>query len=220
MKLEIADYNGAGSLANGKMAAEWTEIEQALTSIPVHFKGSDQAGIQGKPIFDPVGTNQAIKAALQPLGWQFDIPIPSSFKEFGLHVDFGKGQVLGEAQFSNYPFLLNNVFRFELIERMKIKVLSGPGVPLGVVVTKSGLFPASNSTLYYEQAKAFLDPLAAQGVLTIPIRLVGLTSDPGPSIPCVMTNYAARYARRHQGRRRTTCLIPPGKKMRAKIVVK
>ena len=40
---------------------------------------------------------------------------------------------------------------------------------------KGGLFPSSNSSLYYEQARAQLAAATQFNAFTIPIRLVGLT---------------------------------------------
>jgi hypothetical protein len=55
---------------------------------------------------------------------------------------------------------------------------------------------ASNSTLYYEQAKFTLDALADHKVFNMPIRLVGLFAPEGEEIEVRHTRYhAPRYSR-------------------------
>jgi hypothetical protein len=191
--LEINDFNDAGNLIKRIYRAEWEEIRRVLETMPLHLKASDQAGKQGRPIFDPVGTNEAIKAALAPRGWQ-RIPIPTEFDFLGTDVDFGKNGVIVEAQFSNYPFLLNNTIRSELFFKSKI-ALTGKPTKLVVLITKARLFPASNSTLNYDQADRQLTSLANYKVFDVPIRLVGLTVDPSGIIPAIWTGYTAtRYS--------------------------
>ncbi len=162
--------------------------------MPLHLKASDQGGKQGRPIFDPVGTNEAIKAALDRHGWR-RIPIPAEFKFLGIDIDFGKGGVIAEAQFSNYPFLLNNTIRSELFFRSKI-ALAGEPTKLAVIITKAHMLSAANSTLYYEQAVHQLTSLAKYKVFDVPIRLVGLFVERTGIIPATWTGYSAtRYSR-------------------------
>ena len=158
------------------------------------MKASDQAGKQGQPIFDPVGTNEAIRAALAPHGWK-KVAIPAEFNFLGVDVDFGKRGVIAEAQFSNDPFLLNNTIRSELFFKSQITLVGEPA-KLAVIITKAHMFPASNSTLYYEQAVHQLTSLAKYKVFDVPIRLVGLFVERTGIIPAVWTGYSAtRYSR-------------------------
>jgi hypothetical protein len=56
--------------------------------------------------------------------------------------------------------------------------------------------PASNSTLYYEQAKNQLDALSNYSVFSIPVRLIGLTEN--VDVPIKVKNVLydnARYSR-------------------------
>lgn len=65
-----------------------------------------------------------------------------------------------------------------------------------VIVTKGKMFPASNSTLYYEQARSQLNELAKHRVFDAPIRLVGLFEEPGSIVEATWTSYeASRYSR-------------------------
>lgn len=196
MQIKFVDFNNAGSVITGAYANEWQELEQVLTAMPLHLKASDQAGIQGKAIFDPVGTNQHIADGLgaPQRGWVGGIPIPPAFSFLGTGVDFGKNGVVVEVQFSNYPFLLNNTVRSELFYRAETIFHALP-TRLVVIVTKAGMFPSSNSTLYFEQAVNQLTALAQHGVFTVPIRLVGLFETTG-TVTATWTDYsAARYSR-------------------------
>ena len=83
--------------------------------MPLHIKASDQAGIQGNPIFDPVGTNEYVKTALIQYNWQSNLPIPVAYSFLGKEVDFGKAGIIIEIQFSNYPYLLLKPRCFQLL---------------------------------------------------------------------------------------------------------
>jgi hypothetical protein len=140
--------------------------------MPLHVKGSGQAGIEGNIVFDPVGTNEYIKAALAKLGWS-KIRIPAEYEFLGKDVDFGKAGAIVEVQFSHYAFLPNNTLRSELFFKAGTQ-FAGHSTNVVVIVTKAQMFPASNSSLYYEQAVKQLTALAQNKVFDVPIRLVGL----------------------------------------------
>lgn len=216
MQLKFHDFNDAGSLVQVAFGKQWRELEQVLTAMPLHLKASDQAKIQGKPIFDPVGTNRYIADALVPLGWNEKIDIPGTFKFLGTDVDFGKNGAVVEVQFSNYPFLLNNTLRSELFFRAKT-VFHEAATGLVFIVTKACMFPCSNSTLYYEQALSQLTALAQHNVFTVPIRLVGLFEKPG-RVQALWTNYsAARYSRTVGVREPREFVITNGRAGKCKI---
>ncbi|MEA9913494.1 BglII/BstYI family type II restriction endonuclease [Xanthomonas campestris pv. raphani] len=216
MRIECTDYNNAAQVIAGSYGSQWTELERVLHAMPLHLKASDQARIQGRAIFDPVGTNQHIADELVPLGWQQNIVIPQDFKFLGTDVDFGKNGAVIEVQFSNYPFLLNNTLRSELFFRAQ-SVFHGAPTGLVIIVTKAGMFPSSNSTLYYEQAQKQLNALAQHGVFTVPIRLVGLFEDVG-RVRANWTGYsAARYSRTVGSRELRPFVIANGRAGRCKI---
>ena len=216
MQIWYQDFNGAAEQIAGAYQQQWSELAQALTATPLHLKASDQANIQGRAIFDPVGTNQAIADRLVPMGWQQKIIIPQDFKFLGTDVDFGKDGAVVEVQFSNYPFLLNNTLRSELFFRAQT-VFHGAPTGLVIIVTKSGMFPSSNSTLYYEQAINQLTALAQHGVFTVPIRLVGLFESVG-RVQATWTEYSeARYSRTVDSRESRQFVITAGRAGRCKI---
>ena len=149
------------------------ELTTVLQQLTPQLQPSDQAGKQGVAIFDPKGTNASLTAAAATLAGircQCQNPLTA----FCIDWDAGKNAVLAEWQFSNYPFLWNNVIRSEAIFKAQLTLVAMAPIKVLVVVTKSGCFPASNSTLYYEQACAQLDAVTSLGVFDIPIRLVGL----------------------------------------------
>lgn len=212
MRIEICDYNGAEGEVEVYRANQWAEVRSVLEQMPLHLKASDQAGIQGTPIFDPVGTNHHIKEALTSVGWSTNIPIPAQFSFLGTDVDFGKDGVLLEVQFSNYPFLLNNTLRSELFYKTELP-LSGEPTGIVIIITKGHMFPASNSTLYYEQAKSQLDELVHYNVFDIPIRLVGLFESKGEPISAIFTAYSnSRYSRTIEARHERKCILRPGER--------
>lgn len=216
MQIGFQDFNGAGALIAGAYRQQWIELEQVLTAMPLHLKASDQANIQGRAIFDPVGTNQHIADGLVPLGWMQKIAIPEPFKFLGTDVDFGKNGVVVEVQFSNYPFLLNNTQRSDLFYRAQT-VFHGAPTGLVIIVTKAGMFQSSNSTLYYEQALNQLTALAQHAAFTVPIRLVGLFESVG-RVQATWTSYsAARYSRTVGTRELRPFIITNGRAGRCKI---
>lgn len=179
--------------------------------MPLHIKASDQAGIQGNPIFDPVGTNEYIKTALVQVGWHSNILIPAAYRFLGKDVDFGKAGVILEIQFSNYPFLLNNTLRSELFFKAGTQFV-GQTTKLVVLIAKAQMFPASNSTLYYEQAVNQLTALIQNNVFDVPIRLVGLFEQQNAAVQAVWTVYhSTRYSRTVKTRLSRQCHITPGR---------
>ncbi len=218
MEIEWTDFNRADDVIATEKAQEWKEIESALRGLLLHLKASDQKGIQGRAIFDPKGTNEAIKQALKIHDWT-RIPIPAEFTFLGTDIDYGKNGVLAEAQFSNYPFLLNNTIRSELFFKSGVRL---PNLPtrLVVIITKAHMFPASNSTLYFEQARHQLEALVKHKVFDVPIRLVGLFEKRDVDVTAVWTEYSAtRYSRKIGARRERVCKVRVGKskKSRSKL---
>jgi hypothetical protein len=186
--------------------------------MPLHLKASDQAGIQGNPIFDPVGTNEYIKAAFMSCGWQSNIPIPVSYRFLGTDIDFAKAGIVIEIQFSNYPFLLNNTLRSELFFKSQTEFAGYP-THLVILVTKALMFPASNSTLYYEQAVNQLTALMQKQVFDVPIRLVGLFEQSNTTVPVIWTEYLSkRYSRNINTRVSRQCQILAGKSTRSRCL--
>lgn len=195
MKTQFTDYNGAEKVLGSLYKNEWEQISQILSEMPLHIKKSDQAGKIGNFIFNPVGTNKYIEKKLKDLSWASKISIPGKYSFLGLDVDFAKKGVIVEVQFSNYPFLLNNLVRSELFYKSKILLTKEP-VDTLIIVTKACMFPASNSTLYYEQAVNQINELSKNKVFDIPIRLVGLFEETDKDIKALLTTYdKERYSR-------------------------
>jgi hypothetical protein len=212
--IHATDFNAANAVIGNAYQTEWQELQHVLEQMPLHLKASDQAGIQGTRIFDPVGTNEYIKNALtsSALNWAANIPIPAEYNFLGTDVDFFKTGLLVEAQFSNYPFLLNNMLRSELFFKART-TFHGQPVGAVVIITKAHMFPASNSTLYYEQAVNQLASLARNHVFDIPMRLVGLFERTGDPVRIKVTEYDnPRYSRRVVARLDYECTIIPGRR--------
>lgn len=218
MLIKFSDFNGADKLLAGPSKTEWEELSKVLTDLPLHLKGSDQKGKVGSAIFDVVGTNEHIKAGLIRKGWKAGIPIPAAYSFLGTDVDFSKRAVLGEVQFSNYPFLLNNTIRSELFFKAKVRFTGAP-VGVVVIVTKAHMFPASNSTLYYEQGLQQLKELSRHSVFDAPIRLVGLFASHGAQ-KAIWTEYTnSRYSRTVHKRREADILIANGATSRSRASI-
>jgi Restriction endonuclease BglII. len=118
MLINYSDYNRSEELFTLKNNSVniWEELYFCLKNMPLYLKQSDQKGKQGEAIFDPVGTNEHIKRKLESTeGWQPNFPIPDRYRHLGTDIDFIKKGILVEVQFSNYPFLTNNLLRSEII---------------------------------------------------------------------------------------------------------
>jgi hypothetical protein len=201
MYAEIVDFNGAAEYFAEAGRAEWKEIAKIIDDLIPSFQASDQAGIQGSPIFDPKATNLALSAMAARLSWR-SVPVPIGLRAFGDDWDSGKNRTLAEWQFSNYPFLWNNVIRTEAVFQQNIPLVGIEKVEALLIVTKSGIFPSSNSSLYYEQAKAQLDVVTTLNVFDVPIRLLGLGIPPKiDRFDAIWTTYAARTSRTVVGTR-------------------
>jgi len=219
MKLFISDYNIEDSRMSPSIAGLNRQIEEVLRNLPLHLKASDQKGKQGSPIFDPVGTNSSIKNALVDIGWRPNVPLPEEYNTFGTDVDFALSGVVAEVQFSNYPFLLNNLLRSQLLYKRKA-LLDGSPLSILVVITKAGMYPSSNSTLYYEQGQRQLAALSEAKLFDVPVRLIGLGSETGKSIPAKWTDYSAARTSRTVARQIDISVrveIPVGQSRKAVI---
>lgn len=217
MELKIVDFNGSDNVLSGSYAEMWRQVQLALESMPLHLKSSDQSGKQGGLIFDPVGTNAYIKATLAPFGWS-KASITPEYDFLGVDVDFARSGVVLEAQFSNYPFLVNNLLRSELFYREKVQFAKAP-LSVVVIVTKAGMLPASNSTLYYEQALKQLNGFAKYKLFTVPARLIGLFSPIHEGVPATFTGYKdPRYSRTVVSTRTIVCNVIKGRAERCSVV--
>lgn len=193
MRIENRDFNDAENFFSGNRQVLWNEISGVIADMPLHLKASDQSGKQGSLIFDPVGTNETIKTSLIGMGWSSGVPMPPAYKFLGSDVDFVKNDILVEVQFSNYPFLVNNIVRSELLYRDQT-IMGRQSIKGVVIIAKARMFPASNSTLYYEQAVTQTRALARKQMFDVPVRVVGMFENYGV-VPAVFTEYPARYSR-------------------------
>lgn len=192
----ISDFNGASRYFDGPGYERWAEVEEAVLDLVLQLQPSDQAGRDRSPIFDPKATNAALTSAMGSMDWT-KVSVPQDLQPFGLDWDGGKGEVLVEYQFSNYPFLWNNIIRTEAVYKSAATIAPLTGsVGALIIITKSGSLPASNSTLYFEQARAQIDTVTRLDVFEIPIRLVGITVGPeNDSVIADWNEYPGRYSR-------------------------
>ena len=218
MIVKFQDFNGADEVFEDDSPTDWADIDAVLQDLPLHLKPSDQAKRQGTPIFDAVGTNQSIREGLIARGWKSSLPIPDAYRFLGTDVDFAKNEVIVEVQFSNYPFLLNNTIRSELFFKAGLRFTHSI-VRVLVIISKAGMFPSSNSTLYYEQARKQLAALSRNGVFNVPIRLVGLFEENGEG-KAIWTEYTKpRYSREVAFRRTIDIAITPGRGARSIVTL-
>lgn len=198
MQIRFTDYKDAEQAIGGKHGDQWRDIEQILEAMPLHVKGSDQKGIQGNLEFNPKGTNAYLKDAFVSREWGSNTPIPVEYRALGKDVDFWKEGVIVEVQFSNYPFLTNNVMRSDILYKEQVSIASDP-VELLVIITKAHMFPAAQSTLYYEQAARQVSLLADNNAFDVPVRVVGLFEPQGATVDAIWTKYKEdRYSRKEE----------------------
>jgi hypothetical protein len=217
MRVVFADFNGFEDAAKPAVLGELVAV---LKSVPLHVKASDQAGKVGELIFDPVGMNDAIKSGLQARDWAANIAIPKAHSQLGTDVDYGRAGLLAEGQFSNYPFFLNNLLRTNFFFKRGVEFGVLGKVQAAVIVTKGRMFPASNSTLYYEQAVGQMNFMIETGVLSVPIRLIGLTEELNTTIRAIRTTYhQPRYSRTVVTREEIACQLRPGRTADARCKV-
>jgi len=219
MKVVHKDFNSASDKISTYYAQEWRQIKQVLSSMPLHVKASRQAGIEGTLIFDPVGTNDFIKKHLGSKDWKINYKIPEKLAFLGTDVDFVKKGLILEAQFSNYPFLLNNIVRSELFSKEMLK-LDTESIDALVVIAKARMFRASNSTLYFEQAVNQLAALEKIKVFSLPVRLVGLFENVGSTVTAVRTNYGSTRARKVKKQAQIKCRISKGKRETSRCILR
>jgi hypothetical protein len=82
------------------------------------------------------------------------------------------------------------------------------------------MFPASQSTLYYEQARDQLTALARIGTFDIPVRLVGLFEKIDTRAKATYTNYGeARYSRTPVTEQEVLCHVCAGKTAQGRCIL-
>jgi len=219
MLVEFVDFNDVAAALQGDCSAAYAALEQALREMPLQLKASDQAGKQGTPIFDPVGTNKAIKSLLEGAGFVANHPVPAEFSCFGIDVDFAANGLIVEVQFSNYPFLINNLMRTDLFFTHAVNMPDAPTRAL-VLITKAHMFDASNSTLYFEQARDQLTMLAEKKKFAIPVRLIGLFAPKNEEFEaCFNERHAARYSRTTVATTTKRAIARPGVLARSRCTI-
>jgi hypothetical protein len=201
MKLELRDFNGADQHFAGPGREAWSVVQGLLDAMPLYLQASGQRERKGSLIFDPKGTNAHLEAAAGMVGWT-KRDLPEDLLEFGVAVDSGHGGHIVERQFSNYPFLWNNLVRTQCLYARRCRLPGMAALETAIIVTNVLEMPSSNSTLYYEQAVRQIGTVVSFGMVTVPIRLVGLTVPIRVPFECVVTRYAARTARRVRSRNR------------------
>lgn len=152
------------------------DIECIINALPYYTKPSKQRNKVGSLVFDPVKTNNFFKENLRGMGWKPNVKIPSSFRHMGKDVDFLKDGIVVEVQFSNYPFLLNNIIRTALFKNSGLE-LDNRVIEELVIITKTKDIPSANSSLYYEQAKNQIDSIVEYNMVDLPITLIGLHNE-------------------------------------------
>ena len=222
VEIKTHDFNGADVILAGDLAALWEELRVVLTDLRLHLSPSRERGKVGEPVFDPKATNKAVKDALGTRAWPTDHKIPKDWQFLGKGVDYFHSGLLGEAQFSNYPFFLNNIVRSSLLAMAKVKLEGEHTIRVVVVVVKAHMFPAAQSTLYFEQAEKqlaeFYGKLPA-GILDVPVRLVGLFSDFDVNVPAVWSTYAGPGARVPQTQKDVACVLSRGPRANSAITI-
>jgi len=180
---EVVDFNGAERYYHGSGAREWTDLNEIVTEMPLYLQGSLQAGRIGSAVFDPKATNLHLKAKLRQ-----EVGGPSQSQETSRRLVTTGTAARVKRLLSGSSRTIVHKTRLKLPEMSPIKGL--------IIVTKSGLFPAAQSSLYFEQAEAQLASATALGIFTIPIRLVGLTiKSQVDEYEAVWTEYADRTSR-------------------------
>lgn len=216
MLVRFTDFNGAERLIAGEYKDEWQDVEEVIGGMPLHVYGSDEAGKQGDLIFNVKGTNAYLKEALLDRGWGANVQIPAEYRVLGKDVDFVKNGVLIEAQFSNYPYLSNNILRSDVFYKNRVVMSVGP-VRLLLIVAKARMFPASQGTLHYEQAVNQLELLLKNDAFDVPARVVGLFEERNSTVSAVWTGYEqARHSRTEVFRESRTIYISSGASERSR----
>jgi len=204
--IKTKDFYGAANEIQNSFRSEWYELEDVISKMPVYLKPSGESGMEGDPIFDPVGINAHVKEKLTSKGWNAGASIPSQFDRLGKDVDFAKNGAILEVQFSNYPFVSNNIIRSETFYQKNIS-FGGDETGILFIVSKGKMFPASQSTLYYEQAVGQIKSIEVD--LDIPIRVVGMFESKNKVVDVKWTDYEDRYSRDPETRTTVEATIVP-----------
>lgn len=170
--------------------SEQDDVIEKLQGLHLHLKPSHQKNKNFSPIFDPIGTNSSINQILTP-DWEYRLKIPKNYKDLGTDVDYYKDGSILEVQFSNYPYLANNLLRSEVFFKSNELIFKDKVKNLTFII-KGKKLPSSNSTLSYEQAENQLDIWSENEMFSIPVRLIGITIDETTFEEGIWTEYSKR----------------------------
>lgn len=193
MLIKIVDYNKADVIIKNNFSEEWSELEPILLNMPLYVKESQQKGKDNQLTFDPIGTNKHLGDELTKKNWCQNISIPKKFSALGTDIDFGKNHIVLESQFSNYPFLSNNILRSEIMFRAHQNIDKIGEIKLLIILTKDHAIPSANSSLYCQQARNQVK--YSELIFKLPIRLISLNCKKNEKIKAVKNNYKGRYSR-------------------------
>ena len=205
MLTKIIDYNNADQIIKNNFKREWLELKSILIKMPLFLKESQQKGKDNQLTFDPIGTNNYVGIELVKKKWCKDIEIPKEFCSLGTAIDFGKNNIVLESQFSNYPFLSNNILRSEIMFRSKCRIDQIGSIKLLIILTKDHAIPSANSTLYCQQARNQVK--FSEKIFNLPIRLISLHCKYNEKINANVVTYKKRYSRDLVNQKEINCKL-------------
>jgi len=182
MNIKMENFN----CENNFKKDEVKSLVGILSDMPLYLKESKQQNKKGSKILDPIKTNTYLKSKFKENSWLSKVRIPEEHSCLGTDIDFFKKGIVLEVQFSNYPFLSNNIIRTEKLYKSKTK-FNSIEIQLLVIITKGKTIPSSNSSLYYEQAISQINSFVEENIIMMPILVIGFYSNEDTSYGIVTT---------------------------------
>lgn len=170
MKFKVDASNKGAQVLNDKFESELEDIRTALERTDYHVKKCNQKDRENETIFDPIGTNAAIKNELVNLGWDAGVGFVDPGYSSGKDIDFWKNGVGVEVQFSHYTSLDSDMNRLERLYEDVLELKGNREVKAGVVVVVSQDMPTSQSVAHFQQAVE----RAAKSISSIPTFMFGI----------------------------------------------
>lgn len=167
MRFDLHPINdGVGVLERDKPDV-WKELLDVISSSVYQVQECGEAKRVGEPIFSPSMNNAILCRKFEACHWLSGIPLLDPTPAAGKDVDFYKGGVVLEVQFSHYGLLQGDVARMQGLYSGVLSLRDGLRVDCGVVVVVNRAMPTSQSVARADQAVKRAAPLATSVPLAI-----------------------------------------------------
>lgn len=168
MRFEQESFNSGSEVFREEFNSLLSEVESAISDSEYQVKHTFQKGREKELIFDPIGTNRALREKFSEHGWATEVNLDSPGYDKGKDIDIAKNGVAGEIQFGNFAYLDADCNRLRRLYDGRLELEGGGGIQAGVIIVVKQEMPTSQSVSHFQQATQRAAPTALVNRFTCP----------------------------------------------------